>query len=72
MSQDEDGHCIWYGECYKDEKGKIKNCYNTTDPVKLDNSEGLEILGRRCPYIYNGIGKFQTALCIFFHCYTVQ
>lgn len=58
--QDEDGHCIWYGECYTDAKGKIKNCYNTDPAVELYDLVGLEILGRRCPYIYNGTGTLKT------------
>jgi hypothetical protein len=61
VSQDVDGHCIWYGQCYTDEKGKIKNCFNETDPPVMDDPLGLEVLQRRCPYIYNGGGKFQIA-----------
>jgi len=36
-----------------DEKGKIKNCYKEIDPPVMDDPSGLEVLQRRCPYIYN-------------------
>ena len=67
VSQDEAGKCIWYGQCFTDDKGKIKNCYNVTDPPVLTDRTGLEILKRRCPYIYNRSGKFQLALCGFLY-----
>jgi len=67
VSQQEDGHCIWYGQCYTDEKGKIKNCYQEIDPPVLSDPTGLEILKRRCPYKYNESGKFQIALCGFLY-----
>jgi hypothetical protein len=67
VSQDGDGHCIWYGQCKKKKKGKIKNCYNETDPPVLTDPVGLEILKRRCPYIYSEGGKFQTAPCGFLY-----
>jgi hypothetical protein len=63
--QEEDGKCIWYGQCYTDEKGKIKNCYNETEPPVMDDVKGLEILQRRCPYLYNESnenGKIHIAL----------
>lgn len=49
--QEEDGKCIWYGQCYTDEKGKIKNCYKVIDPPVLNDPAGLEILARRCPHL---------------------
>jgi hypothetical protein len=61
--QEEDGHCIWYGQCYTDEKGKIKNCYKEIEPPVLNDPVGLEILARRCAHLNIDSGKFHTGLC---------
>jgi len=69
VSQEEDGTCVWYGQCYTDEKGKVKNCYNIIAPPILSDPIGLEILARRCPYLYDGNGKTNSpvwvSLCLF-------
>ncbi|XP_069668907.1 NPC intracellular cholesterol transporter 1 homolog 1b-like isoform X2 [Periplaneta americana] len=56
------GHCIWYGQCFTDEKNKIKNCYNDTQAPALEDSAGLEILRRRCPHLHveSSDGKIHT------------
>ncbi|PNF39249.1 hypothetical protein B7P43_G16956, partial [Cryptotermes secundus] len=57
-TQVEDGHCIWYGQCFTDAKGKIKNCYRTIEAPVLQDPYGLQILNKRCPHLNvdNGTG----------------
>lgn len=46
----EEGHCIWYGQCHTDQIGRSQNCYYTGEAKPL-NGSGLEILARNCPHM---------------------
>ncbi|XP_074113620.1 Niemann-Pick type C-1a isoform X4 [Cotesia typhae] len=46
----EEGHCIWYGQCHADQIGRSQNCYYTGEAKPL-NGSGLEILARNCPHM---------------------
>ncbi|CAD6208835.1 GSCOCG00010663001-RA-CDS [Cotesia congregata] len=46
----EEGHCIWYGQCHTDQMGRSQNCYYTGEAKPL-NGSGLEILARNCPHM---------------------
>jgi hypothetical protein len=59
VSQVEDDHCIWYGQCFTDEKGKIKNCYRLIDAPVLQDPVGLQILNKRCPHLHVDNGERQ-------------
>jgi hypothetical protein len=72
MSQVEDGKCIWYGECHRDEKGKVKNCYKVIEAPELKELTALEILGRRCPHLNVDNGEFQRVLCGFLYSYCAK
>ncbi|XP_044592078.1 NPC intracellular cholesterol transporter 1 isoform X2 [Cotesia glomerata] len=46
----EEGHCIWYGQCHTDQFMRSQNCYYTGEAKPL-NGSGLEILARNCPHM---------------------
>jgi hypothetical protein len=58
MSQAEEDECIWYGQCYTDQKGKIKNCYKKIQAPVLQDTVGLQILNKRCPHLHVDDGEF--------------
>lgn len=55
----EEGHCVWYGECYKDSTyNHVKNCpYD--GPAKELDMRGQEIFAKNCPHMLtsNGVPK---------------
>lgn len=50
VASDNSGHCIWYGECYKDEMQHKKNCFYNGTAKPLD-SEGQKLLAKHCPHL---------------------
>ncbi|XP_012153850.1 Niemann-Pick type C-1a isoform X6 [Megachile rotundata] len=62
VSAADNGHCIWYGECYKDEFLHKKNCHYIGPPKPLDN-EGQEILAKNCPHLINDSGNGINTCC---------
>jgi Niemann-Pick C1 protein len=64
LQQAEDGHCIWYGQCFTDEKGKIKNCYRTIEAPVLQDPVGLQILNKRCPHLHVDDGE-PNFVCVY-------
>lgn len=57
---EEGGHCIWYGQCYKDLHDK--NCpYD--GPAKPLDSEGQKLLAKNCPYLLVDNGKGINTCC---------
>ncbi|KAL8625091.1 hypothetical protein ACOMHN_030726 [Nucella lapillus] len=52
---DEDGHCVWYGQCGTDPTtNKPLNCYYTGPPKPFNTSQALELYEDYCPDLYNG------------------
>ncbi|KAF7992770.1 hypothetical protein HCN44_005114 [Aphidius gifuensis] len=47
---EEDGHCIWYGQCYEDELQRAKNC-PYTGPAKQLDEESQHLLKKNCPHL---------------------
>lgn len=50
----EEGHCIWYGECGPNDKGKVTNCYYNGTAKLMEEKEALDLLQDSCGMIYNG------------------
>lgn len=48
QSQIDDGHCVWYGVCYKADK--IKNCAYDGPPKAL-NASGVDDLKQWCSHL---------------------
>lgn len=58
------GQCIWYGQCGLNDKGKYVNCeYNGTAKL-LNDSASLQTFKEVCGMIYNG--KFYLMNCFLF------
>ncbi|XP_066601726.1 NPC intracellular cholesterol transporter 1 isoform X2 [Prorops nasuta] len=58
----EDGHCVWYGECFTDTFGRIKNCpYNGT--AKALDLEGQKLLSSVCPHLMMDDGNGIQTCC---------
>nr|XP_034176148.1 NPC intracellular cholesterol transporter 1 isoform X4 [Osmia lignaria] len=62
VSAADDGHCIWYGECYQDEMMHKKNCHYIGPPKPLDN-EGQKILAKNCHHLINDSGNGINTCC---------
>lgn len=59
---EENGHCVWYGECYTDFALHKKNCpYD--GPAKPLDSEGQKILARLCPHLMVDNGNGVSTCC---------
>ncbi|XP_029162853.1 NPC intracellular cholesterol transporter 1 isoform X4 [Nylanderia fulva] len=61
VASDENGHCIWYGECYKDSVHK-KNCIYDGPPKPL-SSDGQKLLAKNCPHLLVDDGKGINTCC---------
>ena len=54
---DDDGHCIWYGQCGKGFNGGLLNCAatdKTRNPPILTDPKAIEIVKNLCPDFYKG------------------
>ena len=61
LDADDEGHCIWYGQCGKGWNQGALNCpvtNKTVKPPKLVDTEGLRILKKYCTELYHGKGKY--------------
>lgn len=58
---EENGHCIWYGECYTDGLHK-KNCPYDGVAKPLD-SEGQKLLAKHCPHLLVNNGSAINTCC---------
>ena len=59
----EEGHCVWYGECYKSWDGwHNKNCRYEA-PARVLDSEGQKILKKRCPHLIQDAGTEIKTCC---------
>ncbi|XP_011312256.1 Niemann-Pick C1 protein isoform X2 [Fopius arisanus] len=57
-----DGHCIWYGTCFKDELGHVKYCpYNGT--AKPLDTRGQGFLAKHCPHMMKAPGQAINTCC---------
>ncbi|KAG7205223.1 hypothetical protein KM043_018307 [Ampulex compressa] len=62
VSEGDEGHCIWYGECYTDEMLHKKNCPYTGPPKPLD-FKGQELLAKNCPHLVQDSGNGIITCC---------
>ncbi|KAJ8322225.1 hypothetical protein KUTeg_000696 [Tegillarca granosa] len=63
LSQDEDeGHCVWYGECGKSATGKL-NCFYNGTAKPLTDPDAIDILKTLCPDLYREGGKYPMTCC---------
>ncbi|CAL7940989.1 unnamed protein product [Xylocopa violacea] len=62
VSAADDGHCVWYGECYMDAMGHKKNCYYTGPPKPL-SIEGQKLLYKNCPHLMVDSGQGINTCC---------
>lgn len=51
--QEEEGQCIWYGECKDTPSGKI-NCEYHGPPKVMEDPAGMDILRTYCPDLVTG------------------
>ena len=58
----DDGHCIWYGECYHDAFGHGKNC-PYEGPAKELDMQGQEIFSRYCQHMIPTNGDIPKTCC---------
>ncbi|KAK0092687.1 hypothetical protein PV326_000847, partial [Microctonus aethiopoides] len=61
-SAEDDGHCIWYGECNRNKNNHPQNCVYT-GPAKTLEPDGLEILSQRCPHLIHNNGNDTKTCC---------
>lgn len=61
LGAQDNGHCIWYGECTKVGDYK-KNCPYTGPPKRLDE-EGQKLLLKRCPHLVTDFGQTTETCC---------
>ncbi|XP_071451302.1 NPC intracellular cholesterol transporter 1 isoform X2 [Hetaerina americana] len=55
-SNEDGGHCVWYGQCNKDKMERIQNCaYNGTAKPLTDN-KGIAVLKKWCPDFLESAG----------------
>ncbi|XP_076243132.1 Niemann-Pick type C-1a isoform X2 [Calliopsis andreniformis] len=62
VSAAEEGHCIWYGECFTDDFLHKKNCPYTGPPKLLDFA-GQELLAKNCPHLVKDTGNGIKTCC---------
>lgn len=62
MSAAEEGHCIWYGECFTDPFMHRKNC-RYDGPAKPLDFEGQELLAKNCPHLVKDSGTGIKTCC---------
>lgn len=48
----DNGQCIWYGECYKNEDDQIFNCDYNGPGKPIPDKKSQEIMFERCPDVY--------------------
>ncbi|XP_046427089.1 NPC intracellular cholesterol transporter 1 isoform X2 [Neodiprion virginianus] len=61
VSSTDDGHCIWYDECYKGPRGML-NCLYTGEAKPL-NKTGQELLSTWCSHLINNTENGTTTCC---------
>ncbi|XP_011329204.1 NPC intracellular cholesterol transporter 1 isoform X4 [Ooceraea biroi] len=62
VAGEENGHCVWYGECYMDGAMHKKYCPYTGSAKPLD-SEGQKLLAKHCPHLLVDDGKGINTCC---------
>lgn len=50
--QSEEPHCIWYGECNIDDRGRVQNCPYDGPGKILDDQTSQDLMLKLCPDIY--------------------
>lgn len=60
-SAGDDGHCVWYGECFTEGTHK-KNCAYDGEAKTLDN-KGQELLNKYCSHLGNDSGSGVKTCC---------
>ncbi|XP_015113278.1 NPC intracellular cholesterol transporter 1 isoform X2 [Diachasma alloeum] len=58
----EDGHCIWYGSCFKDDFSHVKYC-PYSGPAKPLDTEGQGFLAKLCPHMMQAPGQELKTCC---------
>jgi Niemann-Pick C1 protein len=58
----EEGHCVWYGECYRDMFTHAKNCPYEGEPKELDMI-GQKIFAKHCPHMMPANGGIPKTCC---------
>ncbi|KAI5753964.1 hypothetical protein M8J77_004683 [Diaphorina citri] len=51
--------CVMYGHCHKNDRGFHQNCAYNGTAQPLQDKDGLEILQKLCPHLYQGSGKLR-------------
>ena len=60
----DEGTCIWYGNCGKNSVGKCLNCYTEgKPPTKLKNDEARNALFKACPHFRDEYGEDPKVCC---------
>ncbi|XP_063229747.1 NPC intracellular cholesterol transporter 1 homolog 1b-like [Bacillus rossius redtenbacheri] len=55
QGSEEDGHCVWYGQCnYDSSRQKYQNCFYNGTARPLADESGLKLLRKRCPHLAAG------------------
>ncbi|XP_006621496.1 NPC intracellular cholesterol transporter 1 isoform X3 [Apis dorsata] len=63
VSAAEDGHCIWYGECYTDKFNMHKKNCPYIGPAKLLDNNGQKLLAKNCPHLMIDSGNGINTCC---------
>jgi Niemann-Pick C1 protein len=58
----EEYHCIWYGQCNKNDAGKYQNC-PYEGPAKELEAKGQMLLKKWCPHFFESEGKLRFISC---------
>ena len=57
---DDEGHCIWYGQCGKDEAtGKPLNCVYNGPAKELNDTRAIDVLAELCPQYVTSKSEFK-------------
>ncbi|XP_076291603.1 Niemann-Pick type C-1a isoform X5 [Lasioglossum baleicum] len=62
VSAADEGHCVWYGECYTDSFMHKKNCPYNGPPKPLD-FDGQKLLAKNCPHLVQDTGNGIRTCC---------
>lgn len=51
-SQEEEYHCVWYGECGRTERNVTRVCVNDTIALPINDPDAEDLLQKRCPHLF--------------------
>lgn len=54
--EDEQHHCVWYGQCGTDELARVRNCWSNDTARVVNDDRARRSLKDKCPHLFETTG----------------